>query len=152
MDSEAIAELECLAHAAIEAAESSGPPRETEASTTYELLRAWAWTMKQSQGWAQPEEFDALFPTLRAHARSTRSTISTEPTPPNGDSGDPRCSFYSFSSPAWTTGLLRAQTPDDEAAAGLERPLPLTRAARMPRVARARRRGSYVTRGRAPRM
>jgi hypothetical protein len=59
-------ELVALARAASKAADQVTLAGEAEAGLVYERLRSRAQTLNQVQGWADPEEFDTMFPTLDA--------------------------------------------------------------------------------------
>jgi hypothetical protein len=66
VDAHTVAELEVLARTGFDAADRFTPGREVEAEALYELLRSRAGALNRAHGWAEPEYFAALFPTVEA--------------------------------------------------------------------------------------
>jgi hypothetical protein len=66
VDAHLVAELEVLARTGFDAADRFTAAREVEAEAVYELLRSRAGALNRAHGWAGPDYFAALFPTVEA--------------------------------------------------------------------------------------
>ena len=118
MDAETIAELELLAFVALEAADRFTPADAAQAAVAYDAVRSRACTLNRHQGWAKPEEFDVLFPTLdtqreiEALEHHYGALASKEQ---ELGASEQRLLWHLA---AWITGVLRARSLGDETGAG----------------------------------
>jgi hypothetical protein len=116
VDARTIVDLQALAHTAFETADQFELGGEAEAAIVYQRLRSRAWTLNRVQGWADSEEFDAMFPTLEAQeaieAMDAHYGIDT------AKANEPGASVQRLlrNLAAWAAGLLIATNlGDDEA-------------------------------------
>lgn len=114
MDARTIVDLQALAHTACETADQFELGDEAEAAIVYQRLRSRAWTLNRVQGWADSEEFDAMFPTLEAQeaieAMDEHFGIDTSKT------NEPGASIQRLlrNLAAWAAGLLIAKDLGDD--------------------------------------
>lgn len=115
MDARTIAELETLTAAARAAADRYTRANDTEAAVAYQQLRSRAARLNREQGWAEPEEFDTLFPTLETQREidALDDQYRTDATRPR-ERGAPVQSLLRHLS-AWMTGLLMGKTLEEDA-------------------------------------